>query len=137
MNKKPIFDQNPLEKSQFLNFFNLLFLQARKEFFLSTISQKTFSWLILRKIKRRKNCQFLTKTTDQPLSREKSWFFNFFHLLFLKSRKTFLSVQDIIKHIFLTSFPKNNNMKKLPIFDLNHGLTPLEKSQFLDIFNFL
>ena len=28
-------------------------------------------------------------------------------------------------------------MEKWPIFDQNHGLTPLEKSQFSDFLNFL
>ena len=34
-------------------------------------------------------------------------------------------------------FSYNKKMEKLPSFDQNCGLTPLEKSQFFDIFNFL
>ena len=45
--KMAIFGQNqgltPLKKSQFFEFLNLLFLQPRKSFSRSTISQKTFS----------------------------------------------------------------------------------------------
>ena len=42
MQKWPILDQNhgqtPLEKSQFVNFLNILFLQHKKTFFRSRIS---------------------------------------------------------------------------------------------------
>ena len=43
---------NPLEKSQFFDFFNFLFLYPRKAFFRSRISQKTFAWPILPKKKK-------------------------------------------------------------------------------------
>ena len=42
-----------------------------------------------------------------------------------------------MKHIFLPYFAPNKKMEKLPIFDKNHGLTTLEKSQFFNFFNFL
>ena len=70
---------NLLEKSQFFDFLNFLFLLLRKRFFLLEYRQ-TFSWRIL---------------------------------------------------------PKKNKLEKWPFLDQNHRLTPLEKSQFLDILNFL
>ena len=49
--KWPFLDQNhgltPLKKCQFFDFLNFMFLQRRKVFFRSRISQKTFSWPIL------------------------------------------------------------------------------------------
>ena len=66
MEKWPFFHQThgltPLEKSQFLDFLNFFFLEARKTFFRSRISQNTFSWLILPNEKTWKNGHFLTKT---------------------------------------------------------------------------
>ena len=47
MEKRPLLDQNhgltPLEKCQFFDFLNLMFLEPKKPFFRSRISQKTFS----------------------------------------------------------------------------------------------
>ena len=66
MEKLPIFEQNhglnPLEKCQFFDFFNFLFLLPRNAFFRSRISWNTFSWPILSKKKNWKNDQFLSKT---------------------------------------------------------------------------
>ena len=63
LNKLPFLDQNPLEKYQFFDFLNFLFLQLRKAFFRSRISLKNFSWSILpQKKKSSKNCHFWTKT---------------------------------------------------------------------------
>ena len=70
----------PLQKCQFFDFLNLLFLEPRKAFFRSRISQNTFSWPILARKKK---------------------------------------------------------MEKWPIFEQNHGLTPLQKCQFFDFLNFL
>ena len=48
MEKWLIFDQNdgltPLEKAQFFDFLNFLFLQPKKGFIRFRISLKTFSW---------------------------------------------------------------------------------------------
>ena len=71
---------HPLEKCQFIDFLNFLFLYPRKGFFRSKISLKKFSWPIL---------------------------------------------------------PKKKKLEKWPFLDQNHGLTPLEKCQFLDFLDFL
>ena len=41
--------------------------------------------------------------------------------------KGFFSFYNIVKHIFLVYIALKQNMEKWPIFDQNHGLTPLEK----------
>ena len=56
MEKLPIFNKNhiltPLEKSQFFDFMNFLFLSSRKVFlFFFRILQNTFSWPFLQKVK--------------------------------------------------------------------------------------
>ena len=57
-------DQNPgltpLEKCQFFDFFNFLFLQPRKSFFRSRMLLRILSWPILSKKKRQKNVNFST-----------------------------------------------------------------------------
>ena len=67
---------------------------------------------------------------------EKSQFFNFFGFLILESKKTFFSFQNIIKHFLLADFANNKKMENFQIFDQNHGVTPLEKCQFLDFLTF-
>ena len=67
---------------------------------------------------------------------EKSQFFNFFDFLILESKNTFFSFQNIIKHILLADFANNKKMENFQIFDQNHGVTPLEKCQFLDFLTF-
>ena len=51
------------------------------------------------------------------------------HLVFI-GQKRFLSLQNIIKYIFLAYVALKKEDGKWPILDLNHGLTPLEKTQF-------
>ena len=66
LEKWPFLDQNHgltlLEKCQFFDFFNFLFLQPRKVFFRSRILQNTFSQSILRKKKKLEKWSFWTKT---------------------------------------------------------------------------
>ena len=64
------------------------FLQPRNAFFRSRISEKTFSWPILRKKKKFKNWQFLDQNHGlTPL--EKCQFFDFLNSVFLQPRKAF------------------------------------------------
>ena len=85
MNKFQIIDQNhgPLEKYQFLNFFNFVILESKNPFFLSRTSSNTFSCLILPKIKGWKNFKFLTKAMDLPLWKNPDFFFTFVTSCFL------------------------------------------------------
>ena len=70
MEKWPILGQNhgptPLEKSQFSDFFNILFLQPRKAFFRSRISCNTFSWHRLPKKTHGKMANFGPKPWTNP-----------------------------------------------------------------------
>ena len=68
---------------------------------------------------------------------EKSQFFDFLKLLFLQPIMAFSSFQDILKHIFLALIALKRKVEKLSSFDQNHGLNPLEESQFFDCLNFL
>ena len=64
--------------------------------------------------------------------------FRLFELVVFIAQKGVFSFQNIVKHIFLPNIAlKKKTMGKWPIFDQNHGLTPLEKSQFFDFFNLL
>ena len=137
-----IFDPNhgvtPLKKCQFLDFLTFCFYSIKKLFFLSRILSNTFSFLILPKIKDGKISKFFYQNHGlSPL--EKSRFFDFFNFLILEdiSEKAFFPSQNIFKHVFLFGFDKNKNMEKFPIFDRNHRLTSLEKSQFFNFFDFL
>ena len=53
----------PLEKSRFFNLFNTVFYSLKTLFYFIEQSN-TFCWLILPKIKTRKNVKFFTKTMD-------------------------------------------------------------------------
>ena len=63
--------------------------------------------------------------------------FRLFQLLVFTALKGVFLFKNIVKHIFLACIAKNKNVQKWPILDINCGLTPLEKSQFFDFFNFL
>ena len=68
---------------------------------------------------------------------EKCQFFDFLIFLFLLPRNAFLCSR-ISKNTFSWPiFPKKKKAEKWPIFEQNHGLTPLEKCQFLKFLNFL
>ena len=92
VDKWPFLDKNhglaPFEKCQFFDFLNFLFLQPRKGFFRSRISEKTFSQLILIKKKSFKKYPCLHQNHGlTPL--EKCQFFGLLNFLFLQSRKAF------------------------------------------------
>ena len=67
---------------------------------------------------------------------EKSQFFNFFDFLILESKNTFF-LSRILSNIFCwLILPIIKKMENFQIFDQNHGVTPLEKCQFLDFLTF-
>ena len=83
--KWPIFDQNhgltPLEKCQFFDLLNFLFLLSRQAFFRSRISLKTFYWPILPKKKLEK---WPVSNLNHGLTiLEKCQFFDLLNFLFL------------------------------------------------------
>ena len=68
---------------------------------------------------------------------EKSQFFDFLNVLFYRLDRRFF----VLEHC-KTPFPglyckKKKDMEKWPFVEQNHGLTPLEKSQFFDFLNLL
>ena len=63
--------------------------------------------------------------------------FRLFELLFFMGQKDVFLFQNSVKQIFLAYIALKKDMEKWPFFDQNHGLTPLEKSQFFDFLNFV
>ena len=82
--KSPFLDTNhgltPLENWPFFDFLNFLFLQPREAMLRSRISEKTFSWPILRKKKVGKIAIFGHRPRVNPL--EKMAIFDFLNFLF-------------------------------------------------------
>ena len=66
---------------------------------------------------------------------EKSQFLDFLNFFFYALERRFF-VQEYCKTHFPGLYCKKKDMEKWSFFDQNHGLTPLEKSQFLDFLNF-
>ena len=105
---------NPLEKWQFLDFFKFLFLQHRKAFFRSRISQKTFFWPILPKKKKLEKWPFLDKNHRlTPL--EKCELLDLLDFLFLQRGKPWHKL------------PKKKRFKKWPFLAHTMG-QPLWKN---------
>ena len=63
--------------------------------------------------------------------------FELLELLVFIAQKAVFSFQNIVKDIFLDYIALKKKLEKWPFLHQNHGLTPLEKCQFLDFFNFL
>ena len=86
MEKWPIFDQNhgltPLEKWQFFDFLNFLFLYPKKAIYRSKISQNTFSRPIL-PLKKRMEKWPIFDQNHGVTPFEKWQFFHFLNFLFL------------------------------------------------------
>ena len=99
LEKRPYWDQNhgltTLEKLQFFDILNFLFLQPRKAFF------------------------------------------RLFKLQVFIAQKGEFLLQNIEKVICLTYSAKKKMLEKWPYLDQNHGLTPFEKCQFSNFWNFL
>ena len=68
---------------------------------------------------------------------EKFPFFDFLNFLFLWRRKTFFLLEYCKTHFYCLYFQKKKEFEECPFFNQNHGLTPLEKSQFIEVFGLL
>ena len=103
--KWPFLDPNhgltPLQKSQFFDCLNILFLQPRKAFFRSGISLRTFSSPILPKKKNGKIPIFGPKPWVTPFG--KMSIFRLFEDLVFIAQKGDFSFQNIVKDIFLAN----------------------------------
>ena len=140
MAKCDLFDRNhglkPLEKSQFLGFFNLVFVFVifKGFFFRKNIVKNTFFWTILQKLKLGQTLYFWPKPWTNPFKKIPIfWIFKL--LVFIVLKAFFLFLKYCQTH-FLAYFAKTKNMAKFHIFHQNNGLTPLKKSQFFDFLNF-
>ena len=68
---------------------------------------------------------------------EQSQFFDFLNFFFFYSLEMRFFVLEYRKTLLSWPIlPKKKKIEKWPIFDQNHGLTPLEKSQIFDFLNF-
>ena len=129
MEKWPVFHQNhgltPLEKSQFFDFYNLLFLWRRKGFLVLEYRKTHFPGLYCLRKEDAKMAIFLQKPWVDPF--RKMAIFDFSNLLFLKPREGFFRSKISCKtHCCSLYFPQKT-MEKSPFFHQNHGLTPLKK----------
>ena len=113
----------------------LFFYSLERRFFVREYHKIHFSGLQCLKRKGGKMTNFRPKPWSNPFG--KMSIFRVFELLVFVALKSVFSFQNIIKHIFLTCIAYRNKVEKLPILDQNFGLTPLEKCQFFDFFNFL
>ena len=127
----------PLEKCQILYFLTLLFLQPRTAFFRSRISWKTLFWPLLPKKKKVENMAiFGQKQWVNPLG--KMTIFWPFKLFFFYSLELRLFVLEYRKSYYPGPYCLTKKSWKYAHFlDKNHGLTPLEKCQFLYFLNLL
>ena len=127
-----------------LNPFGKMSIFRLLELFVCIAYQGAFSFQIIVKV------IFLTNTALQkrlekwpyleqnhgltPL--EKCQFFDILNLLFLQPRKAFFVLQYRKSHI-PNQYCLKKMLEKWPYWDQNHDLTPLEKCQFSDFWNFL
>ena len=63
--------------------------------------------------------------------------FGVFELFVFIGYKGVFSIYNIVKDIFLAYIAQNKKLEKGPLLDQKHGLTPLEKCQFSDLFEVL
>ena len=125
---------NPFGEISIFRLFELfVFIAQKGVFLLQNITKHIFLTQIV--LKKREKWPILDQNHGlSPL--DKSQFFDFFNLLVFLSQKGVFLLQNILKHIFLAQIPKTRKMEKWLILDQNHGLTTLEKCQYLDSLNF-
>ena len=135
MNAFQIIDQNhgPLDKYQFLDFFNFVILESKNAFFLSRTSSNTFSCLILPKIKGWKNFKFLTKAVDLPLWKNPDFFFTFVTSCFLQSKKAFFLSRISSNTFSCLILPKIERWKNFKLLTKTIDF-PLQKNLSFSIF---
>ena len=133
----PFLDQNNgltrLEKCQFFDFLNFLFLQPRKAFFVLEYRKRHFLGLYCLKKKVRKMAIFGPKPWVNPFG--KMSIFRLFELLVFIAMKGVFSFQNIIKDIFSCLYYLKKKVGKMDIFGPKPF--PLEKCQFFYFLNFL
>ena len=106
------------------------FQRLERRFFVLEYLKRHFLRLYGEKKKVGKMAIFGLKQWDNPFGKMST--FRLSGLLVFRAQKPAFSFQNIIKDIFLAYIAKKKNLDKWPVLDQNHGLTPLEKSQFFD-----
>ena len=139
MEKWPILNQNhglTLCKNHiFSTFWTCCFYTLERRFFVLEYRKTHFPSLYCLKTKHGKMANFGPKPWVNPF--EKITFFPLFELAVFIAQKRVLSFRNIVKHIFLAYIASQQKMKKWPILNQYHGLTPLQKSHFFHFLNLL
>ena len=127
---------NPFGKMSIFRHFELLVFKAQKGVFSFQNFVKDIFWPILSKKKRLEKWPVLDQSQGlTPF--EKCQFSDFLHFLFLQPKKAFFRPRIFLNKFYWPILLKKKKMEKWPFLDQNHGLTPLEKFQFVTFFNFL
>ena len=127
---------NPFGKMSILALFELVVFIAQKGVFsFQNILKEIFLAYIAFK-KKLEKWPFLDQNHGlTPL--EKCQVLNFLNFFFLQPKDALFSLQNISKNILQAHIAYKKELEKRRFLDHNHGLTPLEKCQFLDFLNFL
>ena len=127
---------NPFGKKSIFPLFQLLVFIAQKGVFSFQNIGKTFAWPLLPENANREKWPFFDQNHGlTPL--QKCQFFDFFNFSFLQARKVFSRSRISVKTFAWPILPKKAKLEKWLFLDQDHGLTPSEKCQFFDFFNFL
>ena len=126
---------NPFGKMSSFQLFELLVFIVQKSVFLFYNIGKDIFLASITKKKKLEKWPFLDQNHGLPLSKNVTFWLC--KLLVFIAQKGAISSQNIVKDIFLAYIAKKKKFEKWALLDQNHGLTPLEKSQFFDFLNFL
>ena len=127
---------NPFGKVSNFGILKFLFLQPRKGFFSFQNIVKDIFLAYIAKIEKLEKRPFLDQNHGLT-ALEKCQFFNFLKFLFFQPTNAFFLVQNMVKDIFLAYIAQKEKLEKWPFIYQDHGLTPLEKSEFFDVWNYL
>ena len=126
---------NHFRKMSIFDSFNFLFLSVERSFFVVKYRERHFPCLYRLKKQVKIMVIFGHKPWVNPFG--KVSIFRILDFLFLKPTKAFLRFKISKKTFSWPILPKKKSLEKGPFLRKNHGLTPLEKCQFFDFFNFL
>ena len=127
---------NPFGKRSIFRLFKpLVFIAQKGDFSFQNIVKDIFLAYIAYK-KNFEKWPFLERNHGfTPL--ENCQLFDFLNFVFLQPRKAFSRSRISLRIFSWAIQPTKKKFEKWPFFDLNHGLTPLEKCQFFDFLNIL
>ena len=127
---------NPFGKmSVFWLFEPLFFYRLDRCFFVLEYRKIPFPCLYCLKKEHGKLAKFWPNLWANPFG--KMLVFLLFEAVVFIAYTGVFSFKNMVKHIFLAYIAWKKKLKKWPIFNQNHGLTPLEKTQFFDFLKLL